>query len=235
MKLSDVGRITDTVQYHNDLSVAAWSNWDMHPEIRNRLLEIASVFVDYLEIEDFDVEDVVLTGSLANFNYTKFSDFDLHVVTDYKDLKCDDLAEALYRAKKQIWNDQHDITIHGHDVELYVEDVNQPPVSAGVFSILDNKWLEKPEMVTPQYSERAVKRKAQMLIDLASKTIRHADSIEDFEYVTEKIRRMRRSGLDRAGEFSTENLAFKILRNTGWIDRLHDAAAKFLDTKLSIK
>lgn len=235
MKLSNIGTINDTVQYHSDLLPTVWTQWEMNPVIRNRLMEIAKVFINYLEIEDFKTTDIVLTGSLANFNYTKFSDFDLHVVTDYKDLKCDDLAEALYRAKKQIWNDQHDITIIGHEVELYIEDVNHSPVSAGIFSILKNKWVKQPEFARPEYSKQAVNRKAQSLIDLISKTIRYADSDDEYNRVIEKLRRMRRSGLDRGGEFSTENLAFKVLRNTKWIDRLHDAASSFTDNTLSIK
>lgn len=235
MKLSDVGSLGDNVQYHRTLSSAAWHDWNMIPEVRTRLLQIAAMFVEYLDIEDFTFSDIVLTGSLANFNYTPYSDFDLHVVTDYKALKCDDLAEALYRAKKQIWNDQHDITIHGHEVELYVEDVNEPPVSAGMFSIQRNRWIDKPGYVPPKYDAKAVKRKAQGLIDDISKTIRSARSEHDFKAVLDKLRRMRRSGLDTGGEFSTENLAFKLLRNQGWLDRLNKAHTQFVDTNLTLK
>ena len=235
MKLSDVDAIKSSVQYHDNLSSSAWRGWEMDPTVRDRLIDIAVMFVDYLDIEDFNVEDIRLTGSLANFNYTRFSDFDLHVVTNYKDLGCDDLAESLYRAKKQIWNDQHDIIINGHEVELYVEDSNNPPVSAGMFSILDNKWISKPEFVPPSYNQRAVKRKAQSLIDLLSKTIQHAESVDDFKAANDKLRRMRRSGLDTGGEFSTENLAFKVLRNTGWIERLYNAENSFLDQQLTLK
>jgi hypothetical protein len=62
----------------------------------------------------------------------------VHVVTRYQDLECNDLAEAFYRAKKEIWNSNHDIVVHGHDVELYVEDAEQPPVSEGIYSLLDD-------------------------------------------------------------------------------------------------
>ena len=53
--------------------------------------------------------------------------------------------------------------------------------------------------------------------------------------IKEKIRSMRQSGLERAGEFSTENLAFKILRRNGYLERLYSTATKDFDDSLSVK
>ena len=222
------------VDYHSTLNPVAWEGDQLRPEIRIKLLEIAKVFVDYLEIPNFEIADIVLTGSLANYNYTKYSDFDLHVVTDYSDLQCDDLAEALYQAKKQIWNDRHDITIHGYDVELYVEDVNQPPVSAGTYSILDQTWINTPEQKTPSIDRNAVNAKVADLIKQIDHAIAEADEPSDIRRVTAKLRKMRQSGLDAAGEFSVENLAFKVLRNMGYISKLSKAFYQKQDSKLSI-
>ena len=52
--------------------------YKMRPEVRERLLEIAYQFLDYLDI-DLIVTDIVLTGSLANYNWSKYSDFDIHI------------------------------------------------------------------------------------------------------------------------------------------------------------
>ena len=234
MKLNELDYSEQNIQYHSELNPAAWSGWNMHPEVRERLLDIAQLFVDYLELPDFDVEDVRLTGSMCNFNWTKFSDFDLHIVTDYSALDSNNIAEALYNAKKTIWNDRHDITIHGYDVELYIEDSAKPPHSAGMFSVYDNQWIVKPEMVNPEYDHAAVNNKVKAGIDLLQKTIRGADSVDDFDRAIAKIYRMRQSGLEAGGEFSTENLAFKVLRNMGWIERLRDARAEFIDKTYSI-
>ena len=176
--------------------------------------------------------DVVLTGSMANYNYTKFSDFDVHVVTKYADLQCDNLAEAFYTAKKKIWNDAHNISIRGHEVELYVEDVEKPPVSGGVFSLLDNKWLIKPSYDPPRINNSAVNAKVRDLITQIQHAIQ-GDS-NDVEHVMDKIKHMRRSGLDKHGEFSVENLAFKILRNEGYIEKLHNAFTQHQDSELSL-
>jgi len=235
MNLEKTHMGTENIQYHDKLCPVAWKDWDMRPEVRGKLLKIAKVFVSYLDIPDFKVIDVRLTGSLANFNWTSFSDFDLHVVTNYADLACEDLADALYQAKKTIWNDRHDITIGGHDVELYVEDFAKPAVSSGLFSVMKNRWLDKPEYLEPNYDSRAVNRKVQVMIDLIQKTEFKSDEPKDFERVINKIKKMRQSGLESAGEFSTENLAFKVLRNLGWIERLHSAYNQLVDKKLSLK
>jgi hypothetical protein len=226
--------VTGNVAYNETLCPVAWEGETMRPEIREKLMQIAEVFVSYLEIPGFEVLDVVLAGSLANYNWTRHSDFDIHVVTRYADLQCDDIAEAFYRAKKQIWNDAHDITIHGHEAELYVEDVNEPPVSAGVYSIKDNKWLSLPEYKQPKIATGAVNHKVQDLIVQIRNAIRTADDPEDINRIRSKLRHMRRAGLDAGGEFSVENLAFKVLRNLGYLDKLSKAYLAQQDKDLSI-
>lgn len=234
MKLNELSVSKDNIQYHSDLNPACWDGWNMRPEVHERLVDIAQLFINYLDMPEFEVKDVRLTGSMANFNWTKFSDFDLHIVTDYASLQCDDIADALYNAKKTIWNDKHDITINGHDVELYIEDSARPPKSAGMYSILKNKWIDQPEFINPQYDHGAVDRKAKAMIDLIQKTIRGADSIDDYERALNKVYNMRESGLELGGEFSTENLAFKVIRNLGLIKRLRDSQAEFIDKAYSL-
>jgi len=226
--------VTGNVAYNETLCPVAWEGETMRPEIRKKLMQIAEVFVGYLEIPGFEVLDVVLAGSLANYNWTRHSDFDIHIVTRYADLQCDDIAEAFYRAKKQIWNDQHDITIMGHEAELYVEDVNDPPVSAGVYSIQDNRWLSLPEYRQPKIATGAVNHKVQDLIVQIKHAIKTADDPTDIDRIRTKLRYMRRAGLDSGGEFSVENLAFKVLRNLGYIDKLSRAYLAQQDKDLSI-
>jgi hypothetical protein len=221
------------VDYHDALCPKAWDGDRLKSDIAERLLKIAERFVSYLEIPGFRVLDVVLTGSMANYNWTQYSDFDIHVVTDYQDLQCDDLAEAFYQAKKKIWNDAHDITIHGHEAELYVEDINEPPVSAGMYSLLKHLWLKKPSYNPPEIDDGSINHKVASLIKQIDTALQSADA-DDVKRVLDKIRRMRRAGLDTAGEFGTENLAFKILRNQGYIDQLSKEYHRKQDDELSI-
>ena len=231
MKAADL--VKTNVAYHNELNAKAWANGQLRPEVRDRLLKIATIFIDYLDIPNFDALDIVLTGSIANYNYTRFSDFDLHVVTRYSDLRCDDLAEAFYRAKKEVWNNQHDIMIRGHEVELYVEDVEQPPVSGGVYSVVNDRWIKRPSYNPPRIDDRAVNDKANDLMQRITKAIDSNDT-DDIERLRTKIRNMRRSGLDTAGEFGVENLAFKIVRNLGYLDKLSKAYTQQQDRDLSL-
>ena len=223
------------IEYHSNLNPVAWHGDQLRIEIRYRLLKIANTFVNYLEIPNFKILDIVLTGSLANYNWTKYSDFDIHVVTDYADLECDDLVDAFYQAKKKIWNDAHDITIKSHEAELYVEDVDQPPVSGGIYSILENKWLSKPEFKPPTINDRAVNIKVASLIHDIKQTISNATDAEDIKRLKDKIQKMRRVGLDQYGEFSVENLSYKVLRNLGYIDKLVKSYHQTQDTELSLK
>ena len=55
----------------------------LKPEIDERLLEIADNFINFLGV-DVDVEDITMTGSLSNYNWSSFSDIDLHVLIDFE-------------------------------------------------------------------------------------------------------------------------------------------------------
>ena len=223
-----------TAQYHTELCPKAWDNNQLRPEVRAKLLEIAEIFVDYLEIPNFEVLDIVLTGSMANYNWTDYSDFDIHVVTRYSDLQCDDLAEAFYRAKKHIWNNEHDIMVRGHEAELYVEDVEEPPVSGGMYSLRDDVWIKEPGYEKPDINDSAVLAKVQDLVKQIEVAMSTADDPMDLKRITDKLRKMRRSGLDTHGEFGVENLAFKTLRNMGLITDLHNAYLQQQDQQLSL-
>lgn len=226
--------VRSNLNYNDQLSSKAWSKNRLLPEVRYKLLNAAKFFIDSLNVPGFRVLDVVLTGSMANYNYTRFSDFDVHVVTDYNDLECDDRAEEFYRAKKTVWNNIHDIIVRGHEVEMYVEDINQPPVSGGVYSLIDDKWLHVPSYNPPKINDRAVNLKVEDIIHHIEAVIRRADDPEDIRRVVDKLRRMRRSGLDAGGEFSVENLTFKIIRNLGYIDRLEREYNNQIDTDLGL-
>jgi len=234
MKLSQIGLVDAVIQYHDSLNPAAWNGWNMKPEVRRKLLDIASLFADSLEIDNLDIIDVRLAGSMSNFNWTKHSDFDLHLVVDFDELNCDDLTEVLFRAKKTIWNANHDITINGHDVEMYVEDLKDPPASLGYFSVKNNRWLHKPEFVPPSFDRASVNRKTKQLMDEINKAIKSTSDSQEVHKLLEKLRRMRQSGLDAAGEFSTENLAYKALRQMGYLNKLYQAHNDLVDKNLSL-
>lgn len=226
--------VDDTVQYHDTLEPTVWQAGVLKPEIRNRLLTIAKQFIDSLNVDNFDAKDIVLTGSMANYNYTKFSDFDLHVITDYDSLECSKIANEFYQSKKRIWNRDYDIQINGHDVELYVEDNDDPPVSGGVYSILDDKWIKEPTHENPEVDLRAVRAKTREYIKTIHDALNGHLDAEANSRLVKKLRDMRTSGLEQGGEFSVENLAYKTLRNAGVLDKLSDLRRHQTTTDLSL-
>jgi hypothetical protein len=221
--------------YHSHLNPLVWDGFTIDSDIRNRLLEIAEKFKEFLDIENIKVYDIILTGSLANYNYTDKSDFDLHLVVDHNDID-GDLAEKFLQAKKTIWNDQHDIKIKGHEVELYAQDISEPHHSTGTYSLLKDRWLTKPKYQNPDINHLAVKIKSRSMMKQIDKIIADQNTnIAEVETLREKIRNMRRSGLQTKGEFSTENLTFKMLRNEGYLDKLWQYSNDLIDRELSME
>jgi hypothetical protein len=230
MRATDL--IKGNIAYHDRLNPEVWDGAELRVDVRYKLLEITKRFVEYLEVPNFKLSGVLLRGSLANYNYTPYSDFDLHLVTDYSILDCD-ITEQFYLAKKKIWNDEHDITIKGYEVELYVEDIGAKNVSAGTYNILDNEWVSQPQHKIPEINDSAVAAKARDLIKQINRAVK-TGSVEDLDRLKDKIKTMRQAGLDQHGEFSTENLAFKILRNKGYMDKLYKAKTVKFDQELSL-
>ena len=132
----------------------------MKEEVRAALLLIANEFLDYLKI-DVDVIDITVTGSYANYNYTPYSDIDLHLVIEFSDITSnEELIEGFMSAKKSYWNDKYDITIDGIEVEIYPQDANELHVSSGVYSIDNDEWVIEPIKFVKEPNTKAAKKKA---------------------------------------------------------------------------
>ena len=130
-----------SITLQDELNPKVWeTKGDSHimkPEIREGLLKIAYEYIDFLDV-DIIISDIILTGSLANYNWSKYSDFDLHIVANFNQYPENqkELYDKLFSLKKMIFNDKHDITIKGYEVELYVQDESETHFSSGVYSVL---------------------------------------------------------------------------------------------------
>ena len=121
-----------------------WQDNKLKPRIRKALLKIAQDFIDGLPTE-IDVQDVTLTGSIANYTWSNYSDVDLHIIVDFVGVDENrELVKAFFDNARMRWNDKHDISIKGYDVEIYVEDSAETHKSSGIYSVLNNSWLEEP-------------------------------------------------------------------------------------------
>ena len=68
------------------LNPAIWKGADIDERVRKGLLQIVNDFLDGLRVK-INPEDIVLTGSSANYNWTPQSDIDVHIVVDFKKIK----------------------------------------------------------------------------------------------------------------------------------------------------
>ena len=208
----------------------------MRDEIKKRLLEVSNDFIESLGVEFF-IHDIVLTGSLANYNWSQYSDVDLHILIDFEESKYEmDILKEFFDAKKNVWNEKHDIKIKGYDVEVYVQDVNEEHISSGVYSILHNKWIIEPEKENPNIDDRKILEKGEEFgkkIDHLTKNPKDI-TIDQLEDLRKKIKEFRQSGLESGGEYSYENLTFKLLRRNGYIQKLLRLKTQLTDKKLSI-
>lgn len=229
MRINEI--IDLSIPYHGELCPKIWEGMNMKEEVRTQLMFVAEQFIDQLKIPEHMVKDVTVTGSLANYNWSKYSDVDLHIIVGDLD---HDLYGDYFHAKQMAWNLTHDITCKGHDVELYVQDESEPHHSSGVYSLSNDEWVVTPTHDVPEIDKDAVKRKVRAIaneIDVISPSCNNKGKIEK---IKNKIKKMRQAGLDATGEFSTENLVYKVLRNNGYIDKLYDNLNTSIDKCLSI-
>ena len=219
-----------TVTVNRELNPQLWRSGQLDPEVKQHLLKIAEHFEEFVGI-DLEIRDITITGSNANYTWTQHSDMDLHLVVAGTPT---DQERELYSAKKSLWSEQHDIRIRGHEVECYVQGEDEPHHSTGVYSLANDSWVIKPQKTRPTFDDNAVDAKYQDLSRIVTRAITQGQ-LPDLERVKDKITKMRKAGLERAGEWSTENLVFKELRREGMIDQLTDRIRELEDQALSLE
>mgnify|MGYP006076887877 FL=1 len=234
--------VINSFNIQDTLVTDVWENNKLKPEIREKLLTIAQDFFDSLELPEGTVlKDIKLTGSLANYNWSKFSDVDLHLVLDYSQIADnEEFARDYFLAKKSIWNQTHDIDMFGYPVEVYVEDENDDHTASGLYSILNDKWINEPVLNKIVIDKEDIKSKAEGYltqlpqIEALFNNGEYQKVIDSVDSIKEKLRNMRSSGLLKGGEYSVENLAFKVLRRTDFVEQLNNLKTKSYDSMMSV-
>ena len=220
--------------------------WDepgkLEPRIRKRLMRIALQFMEELDVSQDDILDITMTGSLANYNWSKYSDIDLHIIVNYSDIDANpELAQQYITAKRISWNNTHNIKIYGFEVETYVEDDSEEHMSTGVYSVQFDEWKTKPTRQDVEFCQDCVQKKAAGLmdqIDAIEQTYKdeaYGDVFENTQKMKDKIKKLRQSGLETGGAYSVENLAFKVLRRNGYLGKLSDLQNASYDELMSME
>ena len=233
LKELDNFKLHDAIYFHDELNPALFAGEKLRDDVREQLLIIAGDFIDHLGLDNIQVTDITLSGSNAAYTYTKHSDVDLHILVDMSTLNDELIYRELFHAKKTLYNDTHDITINGYEVELYIQDTNEPVISLGEYSILRDSWIKLPKKSRANLDQVASKLKLNKLRDLAKVALKHNDP-EKIQHVIDKIKKYRKNGLHLHGEFGPENLAFKALRSKGIIKQLFNRLDELHSERLSL-
>ena len=232
-----------------ELNPKIWPNGKINSRVRLKLLDIADDFFKTLKIGWLKPIDILLTGSMANYNWSKYSDFDLHLLLDFSDVDENvDFVHEYFTAKKKLWNEEHEnLMIYGFPVEVYVQDIDENLISNGIYSLYKNKWIIEPSKDNLQslgQDKETIKSKAietMKKIDAlynATFDINHGSDGEKLLAQIQKlitiIKGIRKQSLTKGGEMAAGNIFFKILRRTGYIEKLFNAKTLAYDRKESI-
>ena len=245
--MSNLKNILNSFHLKDELNPKIWKSSGndektMNPKVRARLLDIAYEFIEFLKV-DVVVSDIIMTGSLANYNWSTFSDIDLHLLVDFNQFPESQLPlyTELFTLKKTMYNDNHNITIYGYEVELYIQNESETHFSSGVYSVLHDEWINKSKKENVEIDTNLIKNKASKWMEIIDGALENAqdepldDAKKLIQKYKDKIKKYRTCGLEKDGEYSDENLVFKVLRRNGYMQKLFDFENEYTDKKLSIK
>ena len=243
----DTSDILKSFESQDELNPKIWEkdgkSYMMRPEVREKLLETANIFIDFLGV-DVIVTDIIMIGSLVNYNWSKFSDIDLHIVVNFNQFpeNSRDLYLEFFDLKKVIFNQRHNIKMFGYDVECFVQKEDETTFSSGIYSILYDMWMNEPKKTSKETLDKElIKEKAKQWMRIIDGVV---DNIEDedpeeiksiVKKYKEKLKNFRNCGLEKGGEMSIENLVLKLLRRNGYVEKLYELPTEIIDKKLSMK
>ncbi len=226
--------MADAIKFHDELNPKLWQHTHLRPEVQRQLKIIADDFLEELGIDDLAVEDITVSGSNAAYSYTPHSDLDLHIVVDMSKLPEDAVYRELFDAKKTVYNDSHEITINKIPIELYVQDSAEPAESLGLYSVLNRKWLKVPSKRRAHIDQSVVSDKHEKMVKLIDVALR-SHNLTGITALLKTIHRYRQAGLNSGGEFSPENLVYKMIRTEGLLTKLYALRDKLHSKRLSIE
>lgn len=245
VRAPEQNNLDEDIEKHEKLNPVLWNDDNsLKEEVKTKIEEIVDIFVEDLAENNItiNIDDIILIGSNASYNYTKDSDLDIHIITNTKSLDYpEELIAALYGAYRSIFNSKYEINFYNIPIELYVETEDSARISNGVYSVKNNKWIQEPQpQDIPELDEVAFNKllnkweiKYNNLIDSYE-----ADLLEDEKEVIKLIDDIyaeRKSGLASDGEYGLSNLLFKEFRNKGYLDNLKDIKNKLVSKRLSLK
>jgi antitoxin component YwqK of YwqJK toxin-antitoxin module len=240
-QMEDKDNILKSFEPKKELNPKVWDEDDkLKKKIKDTLVAIGQEFHKSLEVEA-PIEDIIFTGSLANYNWSQYSDVDLHVLIDFNEFDDKELIKKYFDAKKAVWNDNHNIKIKGYDVELYAQDKDEPHESTGIYSVMNDEWIKKPKPQDVKIDRETIKKKVRQFeieynrIVESYKEEKYEETRKALDKLKDKIKKYRKAGLDKGGEMATENLVFKTMRRSGLIEKIYKLGLETTDKEYTIE
>lgn len=226
--------LQEKFEVHDTLNPKLWSaDNKLHDDVKIRILEIIEQFVSTCEIP-LNMVDAHIVGSNASYNYTQYSDLDVHIISNFELIDAPkDILQLAFNAVKAKFNLDYDISIRGIDVELYVEDIRSTAVSNGIYSLYEDSWIKFPKPLNdiPSTDISAEFDKWQARFNQVIETENSSNiltAINDL-YV------LRKSSLDVDGEYGSGNQVFKEIRNAGLLDAAKEAYKRSRSKELTLE
>jgi hypothetical protein len=227
-----------SLQYHNNLNPKLWDDGKLKSEVRGKLIQFAETWRDFAMIPKEMVQDIVMTGGNANYNYTEQSDIDVHLVVDRDGFGIPrDFIDQFLQDKKILWTMTHpDIKIYGYPLEPYAQDPAEAiPMNQGQYSLMNGQWIQMPSNLNIDFtSNKVLNDKVEHYKHVIDRMIRSSASDAALKAIKAKITAARGPAIAKGGEFSLENLVFKELRNQGYIDKIDMYVKSEQDKALSL-
>lgn len=228
-----------TLQYHEELNPKIWKSEDkLDSEVKKALITFGHAWAEFAKIPKSMIQDIVMTGGNANYNYTSKSDIDVHLIVDRSKLFSDaKFVEEYLQDKKSLWTLTHNVDVYGYPLEPYAQDEDiKYPKNQGVYSLMKDEWVKKPVKVDYDFkNDHLLKQKVSHYMHAIDHMIKHHMGEESFNNMKVRFKNMRTASLQKYGEFGRENLVFKELRNRGYIDKMNKYEASLKDKELSLK
>ena len=227
-----------------------WKNDEtLDSKVRLKLLDIADDFWEFVNLSWVEPKDIIITGSICNFNWSKFSDIDLHIIVDFNEVdEKTEFVKQYVDSKKNEWNNEHEgLKIMGFPVELYVQNIDDDLEAGGVYDLEENAWIRKPNphsIKSIGLNKFSIKDKAAEIMtiidDMYDKLSMTTDGYEveqignDAHYLWDKVKDLRKKSLNKNGESGSGNIVYKVLRRTGYLDKLFKLFSTVYDKSNSI-
>ncbi len=223
------------LEYHSEMCPDLWDNMKLKSEVKKCLMGIVEAYKKDADVE-LNIKDIIIMGSACNYNYSKVSDIDLHVIVTDKE---ESLEYKYQAAECMAWKDKHKISVYEFEIELYIQAVDEVVTkNAAIYSLQNDKWVREPvkENPPPNMEDPKIKESAAKIMTEIDNAIKNKNvKMETLVKIKDELKSLRKSGLKKGGEYDINNLVYKTVRNNGYIEKLFDHIYEIEDNALSLK